>query len=129
LFASVSDRRVLELDQVDLQTKTDALAACSMLCVPSTQESFGGVYTEAWSLGKPVIAADTPVSREVVADGDDGCLVPPAPAPIADRIVELLRDAGLAQRLGANGKAKVEARFSWPRLAAMTEAVYRQVLG
>ncbi len=129
LFASVADRRVLELDQVDLQTKTDALAACSLLCVPSTQESFGGVYTEAWSLGKPVIAADTPVSREVVADGDDGCLVPPAPETIADRIVDLLRDTALAQRLGANGKAKVAARYSWPRLAAMTEAVYRQVLG
>jgi glycosyltransferase involved in cell wall biosynthesis len=129
LFSSVSDRRVLELDQVDLQSKTDALAACAMLCVPSTQESFGGVYTEAWSLGKPVIAADTPVSREVIADGGDGCLVPPVPEPIADRIVQFLRDTALAQRLGANGKAKVKARFSWPRLAALTEAIYRQVVG
>ena len=33
-------------------TKTDALVAVrTVLCVPSTQESFGGVFTEAWSFG------------------------------------------------------------------------------
>lgn len=129
LFDDFTDRRIVELDSVDQQTKTDALAACDVLCVPSTQESFGGVYTEAWSLAKPVVAADIPATREVVSDGEDGFLVPPAPEPIADRLIDLLFNPATAQRLGANGQAKVAARYSWPRLAALTEAVYTQVLG
>jgi glycosyltransferase involved in cell wall biosynthesis len=129
LFARVTDRRIVELDSVDLQTKTDALAACTMLCVPSTQESFGAVYTEAWSLGKPVIAADIPATREVIAEGEDGYLAPPGPGPLAERITRLLLDPVEAARLGSNGRAKVAARYAWPRLAQLTEAVYSQVLG
>src|SRR5664279_1240090 len=48
LFKHLTDRRILELEAVSLQDKTDALGACTVLCVPSSQESFGGVYTEAW---------------------------------------------------------------------------------
>jgi hypothetical protein len=39
-FLSFCDRRVIELDIIDLQTKTDAIAACSLLCVPFGRESF-----------------------------------------------------------------------------------------
>jgi glycosyltransferase involved in cell wall biosynthesis len=42
-FNGVHDKRVHRLGTVNLQDKTDALAACALLCVPSTQESFGGV--------------------------------------------------------------------------------------
>jgi glycosyltransferase involved in cell wall biosynthesis len=128
LFRDVREARVLELPAVDLQAKTDALAACDVLCVPSSQESFGGVYTEAWSLGKPVVAADIPAVREVVADGQDGCLAPPEPAALADRLAALLLNPAQAAAMGARGLEKVAARFSWPRLAAQTEQVYRQVL-
>lgn len=126
-FETVREARVLELDTVDLQTKTDALAACDVLCVPSTQESFGGVYTEAWSLGKPVVAADIPALREVVTDGQDGRLVPPEPLAIADCLSELLLHPVRAAALGARGQAKVRERFSWPRLAELTENVYHQI--
>ena len=54
------DPRLIELGTVDLQQKTNALAACTLLCLPSTQESFGGVFTEAWSFEKPVIGANIP---------------------------------------------------------------------
>jgi hypothetical protein len=40
VFLSFCDRRVIELDTIDLQTKTDAIAACSLLCVPFSRESF-----------------------------------------------------------------------------------------
>jgi glycosyltransferase involved in cell wall biosynthesis len=128
LFKHVTDRRILELDAVSLQEKTDALAACTVLCVPSTQESFGGVYTEAWSLGKPVVAADIPAVREVIADGQDGLLVRPEAAALAEALGQLLEHSGIATQMGQRGREKVEARFTWPRLAALTEAVYRRLL-
>jgi glycosyltransferase involved in cell wall biosynthesis len=128
LFAAVHDQRVLELDTVDLQTKTDALAACTVLCVPSLQESFGGVYTEAWSLGKPVIGGDIEAVRSVISDGQDGYLVAQQPGMIAERLSWLLDHPEPACAMGRRGQAKVEARYTWPRLAQLTEGVYDHVL-
>ena len=128
-FFRRADRRVHRLGKVDLQTKTDALAASSLLCVPSTQESFGGVYTEAWSFGKPVIAGDIPALAEVVAHGEDGYLVSQNPAEIAECICELLLDSALAQNMGEAGKRKVEKRYTWKQLAERTSQIYSGLLG
>jgi glycosyltransferase involved in cell wall biosynthesis len=75
VFAEVNDPRVLELGKVSLEEKTNALAACDILCVPSMQESFGGIYTEGWIMKKPVIGGDIPAIRDVIDDGLNGFLV------------------------------------------------------
>jgi glycosyltransferase involved in cell wall biosynthesis len=129
IFQAISDPRILELDAVDLQTKTDALAACSLLCVPSMQESFGGVYTEAWSLGKPVIGARIPAVQEVITDGQDGLVVHQEAGAVADSLLQLLDHPSLAAEMGRRGCEKVAARYSWARLAQLTELAYQQVLG
>ena len=127
LFAGGCDARVLELGTVSLQEKTDALAACEVLCVPSSQESFGAVYLEAWVLGKPVIGGNAPAVAEVITDGVDGFRVGPQPAEIAGRVIALLTNPGLRERMGRAGRAKAQ-RFTWPALAARTEAVYQALL-
>jgi glycosyltransferase involved in cell wall biosynthesis len=124
----VTDSRLIELDTVTLQEKTDALAACDVFCLPSTQESFGGVFTEAWSLGKPVIGVDIPAVRALIGDGEDGLLVAPQPEALAERLVHLLDHPQTRATLGEAGRRKVKARYNWPRLAALTEQVYQQVL-
>jgi glycosyltransferase involved in cell wall biosynthesis len=124
LFARVSDPRVSESAAVSLQEKTDALAACDVMCLPSSQESFGGAFTEAWALGKPVVGADIPAVRAVVDDGQDGFLVEPAAAPLAARIVRLLTEPALRAQMGASGRDKVVRRYGWPLLAEQTERVY-----
>jgi glycosyltransferase involved in cell wall biosynthesis len=127
-FVNHADLRIHRLGQVDLQEKTDALAACTLLCLPSTQESFGGVYTEAWSFGKPVIGCNIPAVAEVIEDGVNGFLVEQDAAQIADRILQLLRRPTLASQLGTTGQAKVNARYTWAALASLTEQAYQEVL-
>ena len=68
-FKLFEDPRVKRLGQVSLQDKTDALAACALLCVPSMQESFGSVYTEAWQFEKPVIGGNIPAISDVIKEG------------------------------------------------------------
>ena len=116
------------MGSVDLQTKTNALAACTLLCVPSMQESFGGVYTEAWSFKKPVIGCPIPAVSEVVSDGVDGYLVNQEPQQIADRILYLIDNPSIAGQLGQNGFEKVTNHYSWEHLAHLTENVYREIL-
>jgi glycosyltransferase involved in cell wall biosynthesis len=122
------DPRVRRLGRVDLQTKTDALAAADVLCVPSMQESFGGVFTEAWSLGRPVVGGDIPAVREVVDDGVDGFLVAQEPGAIAERLGWLLDHPRAAAAMGEAGERKVKERWSWPALAEATERIYAAVV-
>ena len=128
IYAQYQDHRIIRLGSVDLQTKTDALAACTLLCVPSTQESFGGVYTEAWSFAKPVIGCDIPAVAEVISQGVDGFLVPQESQSIAETICQVLLANNLAASLGIAGQRKVEEKFTWQRLAEKTEQIYRDLL-
>ena len=123
-FSDITDQRIHRLGKVSLQEKTNALAACTLLCVPSVQESFGGIYTEAWSFGKPVIGCNIPSVSEVITDGIDGYVVAQDPEQIAERICHLLLHPSQLQVMGAAGKQKVESKFTWQRLAELTEQVY-----
>jgi glycosyltransferase involved in cell wall biosynthesis len=129
VFTAFADRRIHRLGAVSLQDKTNALAACDLLCVPSSQESFGGVYTEAWSFQKPIIGCRIPAVEEVVTDGQDGYLVEQSAGQIGDRINYLLHHPDQRMALGQAGYQKVAQRYSWPRLGQKTLAVYQNLLG
>jgi glycosyltransferase involved in cell wall biosynthesis len=128
VFAAYPDKRVHRLGKVSLQSKTDALAACSLLCVPSSQESFGGVYAEAWCFEKPVIGCNIPAVSEVISHGQDGFLVEQEPKEIADRILFLLQNPQEAHKMGQAGKAKVTEKYTWNRIAERVERVYNTLL-
>lgn len=128
MFSEYSDPRIHFLGKTDLQEKTDALDACTLLCVPSTQESFGGVYTEAWSFGKPVIGCRIPAVSEVIDDGVNGILVEQDPSEIAQKILALLQNEEMRQSMGAAGKTKVETKYSWGEIASRTEHAYEFAL-
>jgi glycosyltransferase involved in cell wall biosynthesis len=127
-FSDRQDPRIHRLGIVDLQEKTDALAACELLCVPSTQESFGGVYTEAWSFRKPVIGCKIPAVSEVIDDQVNGLLVEQNAADIAEKIVYLFEHPGIAESLGHKGKQKLQSRYTWDRLAELSENAYLSIL-
>lgn len=123
-----ADSRIHRLGAVDLQTKTDALGACDILCVPSTQESFGGVYTEAWSFRKPVIGCNIPAVAEVIEDGVSGLLVEQSPEEIADGLLELLTQPNLARSMGEAGYQKVQQQYAWAAIGAKADRAYRKIL-
>lgn len=60
---------------------------------------------EALALGKPVITADTPASKELLDDGKTAALCPPGdPRALAAAIRRLKEDESLRQSLGVNGQ-------------------------
>lgn len=128
VFKESTDPRILRLGNVSLQEKTDALAACSLLCVPSTQESFGGVYAEAWCFAKPVIGCPIPAVSEVIDHGVNGFLVDQNPTEIAHRVIDLLSSESAAGQLGGAGKRKVHEQYTWQRIAERVERVYNTLI-
>ena len=75
--------------------------------------------------GTPVVASGIGGLTEVVDDGQTGFLVPPGDvAALRERLAQLLGDAALARRLGANARARVLDRFTWARVAERCLAAY-----
>ena len=127
IFKSIADKRIFNLGTVDLETKTSAVAGCEFLCLPSLQESFGGVYTEAWAFGKPVIGGRIPSIACVIDDEKDGFLCSQAPEELADKICHLIRYPEIAIAMGENGRKKVQKRYTWVQLAEKTLNVYKSL--
>jgi phosphatidylinositol alpha-1,6-mannosyltransferase len=112
------------------------LARATLLAMPSrlpaggfAGEGFGIVYLEAAAYGKPVVAGNVGGAVDAVLDGETGLLVDPLdPLAVAEAIVTLLREDGLARRLGAAGQARAQL-FAWPLVAARVERLLLELLG
>jgi glycosyltransferase involved in cell wall biosynthesis len=128
IFRRYEDPRIVEIDRVELEEKTSAIEACDIFCMPSFFEALGGVFLEAWSFEKPVIAGNTSALRELTENGRGGFLVNLDPSDIAEKIIRLLDDPDLRRRMGAWGRQKVESQYSWDAIAAKVENVYRQLV-
>jgi len=93
-------------------------------------ELLGLVVLEAMASGTPVIASRIGGLPEVIEDGYTGFLVPPGDvAALHDRLDQLVRDPGLAHRLGANARAAVLERFTWAKVAERCLAAYEDLEG
>ena len=115
----LQDLDVVDLGVCDEPTKADLLDAADIVCVPSTQESFGIVYVDAWSVGVPVIGGRPPAVAELVEDGVDGFLVDQAPAAIVEKLKVLLDHPELRLAMGAAGREKQQRNYTWTRCATV----------
>ena len=87
-------------------------------------EGFGISFLEANACGKPVIGGRSGGATEAVMEGVTGLLVDPeSEEEIAGAIGRLLEDRSLADRLGENGRRRVEEAFDWRHLAKQVEKI------
>ncbi len=107
----------------------EVMAAFDVFVLPSLWEAFGIVLLEAMSLGKPVVATYVDGIPEVIDEGVNGFLVAPRdPEQLASRILDLLRDDALRNRMGEEGRKKVREKFGIERMVKEVEQVYLSVL-
>lgn len=104
---------IRDLGIPDEAVKADALAACDIFCLPSAHESFGIVYPEAWSYGKPVICGPAPAAREWIENDATGLWTDQSPEEIARAVLRLLDDASLRHRLGEAGRRFQSENLTW----------------
>ena len=105
-------------------------AASDIVVVPSLQEAWGLVATEAMACGKPVVASRVGGLPDQVVDGYNGFLVPPRdPRALADRILYLLENPSEAKRMGLNGRKLAEERFDIENRVNEVVKLYRELAG
>ena len=89
------------------------LGACRAVVFPPHQEDYGFVTVEAFASRKAIVTCrDSGGPLEFVRDRENGFIVEPDPAAMARACAELIADATLAERLGAQGHRDVSA-LTW----------------
>jgi phosphatidyl-myo-inositol alpha-mannosyltransferase len=105
------------------------LGDADVLVAPSLAgESFGMVLIEAFAAGTPVIASEIAGYRDVVSDGVDGVLVPPAdPQALAEELQRFSLEPERRREMGEAGRRSAE-RYAWPRIADEVATAYEQAM-
>lgn len=125
---ALAGSRVQSLGRVPPGLLTALYQRCAVLVAPSRYESFGLIYPEAMSHGKPVIGCVAGGIPEVVTHDVTGLLAPPGDvAGLADCMVRLARDPAARQRMGLAARRDFVARFSADSMARNSAALYERM--
>ncbi|NLG18953.1 MAG: glycosyltransferase family 4 protein [Fibrobacter sp.] len=121
---------VVDLGEVDDNTRDWLFSRCDLLCLPSMDETFGIVYTEAMSCGKPVVAWDIPPVNEIVQDGISGILVEPQnTVALRSALEKLLSNVTTCASMGRAAHDRFNNYFSAGKIVKEHHRVYRNLTG
>jgi rhamnosyl/mannosyltransferase len=108
----------------------EAYRAASVFVLPSTNDSFPLVITEAMATGLPIVSTLAGGIPTLVDDEVDGLLVAPADDDALVKVLKrVLTDKALASRLGTAGRNKAVHSLNWSSRADMTNTLFSDVLG
>ena len=97
--------------------KLAVLRDADMFVLPSYTENFGISVVEAMACGVPVVISDKVNIWREVAGSKAGRVAPCDADRFADIILELLDNPEMARQMGENGKALVQERYQWSKVA------------
>lgn len=106
----------------------DAYRQADVVVVPSLFESFSLVAGEAMACGKPVVASSACGCRDLIQPGINGQLAKPRSASdFADKILACI-PADNRPMPSAEIAAGIAAQYSWEKITAAYEQLYRRVV-
>ncbi len=104
---------------------------CNAFILPSissAQEGFGIVALEALACGKPVITTEIVGIARDLEKAKAGMVIPPKDSDaLANAIIKILKGDS-SPEMAIKGRKLVEAKYTWKRLARMTEKIYQKSL-
>lgn len=107
----------------------ELFAAADLFVLPDHRVDTSIALLEAMAAGLPVIAADCPGARPLVAHASQGLLTPPHnPAALASAMQTLLDDTEMAHRIGAAARQRAKAEFSLPRAASEYRELFHRLI-
>ena len=94
----------------------------------SRTEGMGNSFVEALSVGVPVIGTPVGGIPDIIRDHETGlfCRVDDA-HDLAEKVLMLLRDGDLVERLRKEGRRLVEEKFSWDSIARSYKTLFVQL--
>ncbi|MBI4887705.1 MAG: glycosyltransferase family 4 protein [Acidobacteria bacterium] len=107
----------------------DLFSQASVLVLPSLEDGFGLVITQAMACGVPVIATTNTGGPDLITDGTDGFIVPSRDADaIRDRLDYLYRHPDVRDAMGRAAIEKVRSLRGWGEYARQVAQMYQERL-
>jgi glycosyltransferase involved in cell wall biosynthesis len=106
----------------------EAMAASDFFLFPSWYEAFSLATIEAAACGLPILATRINGAEDFVEPGENGFFIEHDPEQIAGVLGKLVGDPEERARLGSNARSLVEKRYTWDRVALLTEEAYLEYL-
>jgi glycosyltransferase involved in cell wall biosynthesis len=108
------DEHITWTGMVDDPFGEGVFQAADVVCQFSRwEEVFGWMIAEAMAHGKPVVATRVGGIPELISEGVTGHLVSRGDAPaMSDRVLKLLADPAMRERMGAAGRDVVSRKFN-----------------
>jgi glycosyltransferase involved in cell wall biosynthesis len=104
---------------------TSLFAAADLFVLPSLFEGLPLAVLEAMAAGCPVIATDVGGVKEVINDGTNGLVVPPAdPAALSEALLRLLKNKKEGKRFAKAAMERVRSDFSAERMCREYDALF-----
>jgi len=117
--------KVVMADYLSGNDLVDAYREADLLMHLSLYEGFGLPPLEAMACGTPVVSSDRSSLPEVL--GEAAVFTgPEGPSATADKVIAVLTDEGLRQRLVSKGREQV-AKYGWDETARQVIEIYRGV--
>jgi glycosyltransferase involved in cell wall biosynthesis len=126
-MVSTEEKSILFLgERKDVETLVQRMDI-GVLC--TFTEGISNSVMEYMAAGKPVVVTNGGGSCELITDGVQGFLVPPAqPLAVAEKIELLAGDSVKARQMGLAGRKRIEQRFSIKQMTDATIRMYRETL-
>jgi glycosyltransferase involved in cell wall biosynthesis len=107
----------------------ELLSAVDIVVVPSWGEGFSIVTIEAMAARRAVLASRTGGITDIIKDNVNGLLFPPRDQKmLSEKLLWLLSDAPLRDRLASQAQRDVYARFGRDRIIDRIESLYFEIL-
>jgi glycosyltransferase involved in cell wall biosynthesis len=104
------------------------MAGADIFAMPSFEEPFGLVFTEAMALRLPVVALNSGGAPEIIEHESSGLLAEPDDvAAVSEHLLRLIKNPTLRRDMGDRGRQRVEEQFTVQRMAADVATVYALV--
>jgi poly(glycerol-phosphate) alpha-glucosyltransferase len=115
--------RCVFLGELKGEAKFIALLGADAFALPSHSEGLPVAAIEAMAAGLPIIISPGCNLPEVGSRGA-GLIIQPNPEAVAGAIDCLFADDDRRKLMGTNGRALVEERLTWPKIAAQLLDLY-----
>ncbi len=104
------------------------MQSIDIFVLTSIWEGFGYVLVEAMACSKPIVAFNISSNPEVVQDNETGFLVEPFDVEaMAEKVNLLVSDKNLREKMGKEGRKRVEKVFTFSRTLENFEAVVERL--
>ena len=105
-------------------------AASDCFVFPSYREGFPNTVMEAGAMDLPCIVTDINGSREIIAQGENGIIIPPKDdVALYHSMKQIISDKALRERMGRNARRMIANRFEQSFVRQCLYDFYDKILG